>query len=351
MILVASRTSKSNRSANSSSNSCRPSSHSGKSPCGDGVPQVAAVEVGVGAVDLDRLVPGHRLQPLLRLPVELDVGRPAVGVDQAEGVHPEPLHEPERARDRPVGHDPHQHVGGLGHQRREVPEVVVRGLRLREPAVRFLLGRVDQVGELDRVLDEEHRDVVADQVPVPLPGVELGREPADVAGQVGGPLVPGDGGEPDERRRAQARLAEDVGPGDVGQRLVVLEVAVRAVTAGVDHPLGDPLVVEVEDLLPEVRVLQQRRAPLARPQRVLVVADHTPCWVVSRGLPSPATWCVSPPWPRPTCSFPYCTVCRPLSPWAVITPPVFGWSPVTGRGYPQSAAQTPSRPPSVRGQR
>ncbi len=31
------------------------------------------------------------------------------------------------------------------------------------------------VGELDRVLDEEHRDVVADQVPVALPGVELRR--------------------------------------------------------------------------------------------------------------------------------------------------------------------------------
>ena len=37
----------------------------------DGVPEVAAVEVGVGAVDLDRLVPQHRLHALLGLPVEL----------------------------------------------------------------------------------------------------------------------------------------------------------------------------------------------------------------------------------------------------------------------------------------
>ena len=37
----------------------------------DRVPEVAAVEVGVGAVDLDRLVPHHRLQAELRLPVEL----------------------------------------------------------------------------------------------------------------------------------------------------------------------------------------------------------------------------------------------------------------------------------------
>jgi len=34
------------------------------------------------------------------------------------------------------------------------------------------LGRVDDVGELDAVLDEEHRDIVADQVEVPLLGVE-----------------------------------------------------------------------------------------------------------------------------------------------------------------------------------
>ncbi len=44
----------------------------------DRVPQVAAVEVGVGAIDLDRLVPDHRLQPLLGLPVELDEGRLAL---------------------------------------------------------------------------------------------------------------------------------------------------------------------------------------------------------------------------------------------------------------------------------
>ena len=40
----------------------------------DRVPQVAAVEVGIGAVDLDRLVPDHRLHAQLGLPVELDEG-------------------------------------------------------------------------------------------------------------------------------------------------------------------------------------------------------------------------------------------------------------------------------------
>ena len=48
----------------------------------------------------------------------------------------------------------------------------------------------------------------------------------------------------------------------------------RAEAAGVHDALGDALVVEVEDLLAEVEVLEQRRAALADPQRVLVVGDR-----------------------------------------------------------------------------
>jgi hypothetical protein len=67
----------------------------------------------------------------------------------------------------------------------EIPEIVVRGLRLRETAVGFLLGGMDDIGELDRVLDEEDRDVVADDVPVALLRIKLDRKAAHVARQVG----------------------------------------------------------------------------------------------------------------------------------------------------------------------
>ena len=146
--------------------------------------------------------------------------------------------------------------------------------RLREAPVRLRLDGVDQVGELDRVLDEEDGDVVADEVPVPLLGVELHREAADVAGEVGRALAAGDGGEADEDGRLLALALEEVGAGDVGERPVVLEVAVGPVAAGVDDPLGDALVVEVEDLLPEVEVFQQRRAAGTGLERVLVVGDR-----------------------------------------------------------------------------
>ena len=54
---------------------------------------------------------------------------------------------------------------------------------------------------------------------------------------------------------------------------VQLEAAVGAGAPGVDHPLGDALVVEVHDLLAEVVVLEQGRAPGPDPQAVVGVGD------------------------------------------------------------------------------
>jgi hypothetical protein len=48
---------------------------------------------------------------------------------------------------------------------------------------------------------------------------------------------------------------------------------VRAGTAGVHHALRDALMVEVDDLLPQVEVFQQRRAASARLERVIGVGQ------------------------------------------------------------------------------
>ena len=66
---------------------------------------------------------------------------------------------------------------------------------------------MDEVGELHRVLDEEHRDVVAHQVPVAFVGVELDREAAHVARGVDRAALAGHGGEAHEHRRASCRPA------------------------------------------------------------------------------------------------------------------------------------------------
>ena len=89
-----------------------------------------------------------------------------------------------RARDRAIRHRPHDHVRALRHQADEVPEGVVRAGGLRIAAVGLHLHGMDEIGELDRVLDEEHRDVVADEIPVAFLGVELDGEAAHVARRV-----------------------------------------------------------------------------------------------------------------------------------------------------------------------
>ena len=66
----------------------------------------------------------------------------------------------------------------------EVPEIIVRGLSLRDLIVRLRLHGVNDVWELDSILNEEYRDIVADEVPVALLSVELDGKPANVANSI-----------------------------------------------------------------------------------------------------------------------------------------------------------------------
>ena len=152
--------------------------------------------------------------------MELDEGRLAGCVDQAEGVDAESLHEAERARDGAIRHDPQRHVDRFRRERDEIPEIVVRCLRLREATVGLLLRGVDQIGKLYRVLNEEYRDVVADDVPVALLGIELDGEAAHVARKIRGALIAGDRREAHEGFGLLARSLKQIGLGDVGERFI-----------------------------------------------------------------------------------------------------------------------------------
>ena len=178
-------------------------------------------------------------------------------VDHPERVDAEALHGPERARNSAVTHLPEHMMGGLGVQRHEIPERVVRRLRLRDLPVGLRLAGVDDVGELDAVLDEEHRDVVADQIEVALVGVELDRETPGVAHGIGGPARAEDGREPARRPGSSRPSCQEAGLGDRRGGAVGLENAVRRGAAGVHDPLRDALVIEVRDLLPQVEVLEK----------------------------------------------------------------------------------------------
>ena len=142
------------------------------------------MEIGIGTIDLHRLVPRHGLETQLRLPVKLHESRLVFRVDETEGVHAEPFHEPERPRNGAVGHDPHDHVHAFGREADEIPERIMSRLRLRKVAVWLLFCGMDEVGKFDGVLDEEYRDIVADEIPVAFLRIKLDGEAAHVARKI-----------------------------------------------------------------------------------------------------------------------------------------------------------------------
>ena len=150
----------------------------------------------------------------------------------------------------------------------------MRGLRLGEATVWLLLRRVDQIGKFYRVLDEEHRDVVADDVPVALLGVELDGEAAHVAGKIRRALIAGDRGEPHEGFGLLSRPLKQVGLGNVGERFISFEEAMGAEASRMDDALWNAFMVEMEDLLAEVMVLEQGRTARSHFEGVLVVGDR-----------------------------------------------------------------------------
>ena len=94
------------------------------------------------------------------------------------------------------------------------------------------------------------------------------------------------------------------GAGVLGGRLVAdlaigLETAVRAGAAGMHDALGDPLTVEMGDLLDELIVLERRRSALADRADALVVGDRMAlagrqnrAFVAHESSPSAYTWFV-----------------------------------------------------------
>ena len=142
----------------------------------------------------------------------------------------------------------------------------MRTRRLRHLVVRLGLDGMHQVGKLHCILDEKHRHVVADQVPVALVGVELHGEAANVARSVLGAALAGHGGKANEDRRDLAGFLEWRGLGVLRQRLVALEESVRTGAPGMDDALGNPLMVEMRDFFAQHEIFQQRRPAQAELQ-------------------------------------------------------------------------------------
>ena len=179
------------------------------------------------------------------------------------------VHVPVALGHTTVGHQDRDLVQALRRLGPEVPHR--RRVAQMGPGVP-LLG-VDEVRELVGVAHEEHRGVVADQVPVALLGVDLESEAPYVALGVRRAALAGHGGETQEAFALCSRLQRPC-PGVAADVSGDAEGAVGPGALGMHHALGNTLPVEVCVLLEKLPVLNQQRAARAGGQAVLVVADR-----------------------------------------------------------------------------
>src|SRR5450759_134393 len=181
------------------------------------------------------------------------------------------LNHPQRARQRAIRHDPHHHMHRLRGERNEIPEGIVRGCRLGESPVRLHLYSMDQVRELDGILDEKDRDVIADQIPISFFGVELDRKSADVPRRVYRTCATSNSRYSGEHRSLLPHFGEYPGGGVFLQRRGQFEESMNPRGSRVNDTLGNTLVVEMSDFFAEDEIFEKRRTTRVGLQRVLIV--------------------------------------------------------------------------------
>lgn len=124
----------------------------------------------------------------------------------------------------------------------------MRSLALRHFVVWLGLDSMDKVGEFDGFLDEEDGNIVADDIPIALIGVELCGEASNISHCVCTASTALHGGKADEGGGGTGGVGQDFGGGDIFQALEELEVTMGTGTSSVDDSLWNTLMVEAVNL-------------------------------------------------------------------------------------------------------
>jgi hypothetical protein len=111
------------------------------------------------------------------------------------------------------------------------------------------------VRELDSVSNEEHWQIIAYQIVVPVFGVELRRKTPRIACRISRSSGAYHSGETDENRCFLLRVLKEFRAGVLRHTLIDLEVAMGTGALGVHYTLWNALTVEVRKFLNEVYIL------------------------------------------------------------------------------------------------
>ncbi len=151
-----------------------------------------------------------------------------------------------------MAHDYSDLVQSLGKVRPEVPVAICAA----HAGSRIARDGVVEVGELQRITNEEDGCVVSNQIPVTFLGIELQREAADVPLGVGRTTLTGNSREASKHRSHLADLGEDPRLGVLGDIVRHSEASESACALGMHTPLWNHLAVKVCHLLDKPYVLE-----------------------------------------------------------------------------------------------
>jgi hypothetical protein len=124
----------------------------------------------------------------------------------------------------------------------------VRRLCLGDLIVGFRLSSMYHIRKFHTVLDEEHRNVIANNVPVTFLGVEFDSKTTNIADSVCRATATKDSREPQEDRSLARSVRQNTGRCDIFGRLEEGEFSKGTGATGVDDALRDAFVVEAVDL-------------------------------------------------------------------------------------------------------
>ena len=206
---------------------------------------------------------------LLRAEMEFDPKAFVLCVDKAESVRTKTMHMAIAGGDAAIRHDDGDLVQRLGQQGPKIP--VVFGAA--QIGARVAFDGMVQIRKLQRIAQEEHRRVIARQIPIALFGIELDGKTANIALGVGCAAFACHGRKAHEQIGLFAHLAKDFGAGVFGNIVRDRECAVSARAFGMHAAFRNHLAVKMRQFFEKPHILQKLGTTRASRHDILVI-DH-----------------------------------------------------------------------------
>ena len=125
----------------------------------------------------------------------------------------------------------------------------MRSLSLWYLIMRLWLAGVNDVREAHGILDEKDRNIISNDVPVALVGVELDCKAAYITNRIRTPTASKNGGKPKKYRRFSTSFCQNTRRCHVCSALMQPEGTKSTSSASMYHSLGDSFMIEAMYLL------------------------------------------------------------------------------------------------------